>query len=1069
MTRFARFSLANRALIALVTLFLAVFGVFSMTQLKQELIPSIELPQVTVVTALPGSGPDVLDERVSGPIADALGELEGVEQVVADSQPNLSLVSAAYEYGMDPDDFTSSVNSAVEALEDSLPEDAEPSVMPGSTDDVPVIYMTASSAQEDSAELSATLEDTVAPRLEDLEGVRAADVAGGVTEQVEISPDQEQLALQGLSPQDLTEALDEYGTSMPLGSVDDDGLTLPVEGGSQLESVDQIRDLPLASQTQPGTVVTMSEVAEVELVEAEQTSITRMNGQAALSVSITATADADIVDVSELVEAASADLTDEVEGLDLTVVFDQAPFIVESIQNLAIEGAFGLLFAVAIILVFLLSLRSTLVTAVAIPLSVLVTFVGLNVGGYSLNMLTLGGLTLSIGRLVDDSIVVIENIKRHVDYGTEKVRAIITGVREVAGAVTSSTMATVVVFIPIAVVGDLVGELFAPFALTVTIALLSSLLVALTVVPVLSYWFLRPRKAAASVDGAEAQSKGRQAAEGHSQRAAAEAKENRSWLQRGYRPVLRVTQKYPVLTVVASAVIFGVTLAMVPFLRVDFIGNPDQDMAMVTQEFDAGTDLESISAGAEDVESALTQIAEVDEVMLIAGTGEGGDGDFSAFLGGGGATATYMVNTDPEADQTALREQIRADLEELDAAGEVTLVDPADMGGFGGSVDVEVRAEDDAALEEATERVLEAVDGTPDTTELTSDLSPEQPTVQIQVDRVEALENGFSEGELLGLVASTLSPQSIGSITSDGEDYQIYLARESEPQTVEELSELELPTEEGLLTLGEVASIEEMLVPTSVQRQDGDLIATISLTPAEGQLGPVTAELEERVADVDLPEGTEAAVGGLAEMQQDSFEQLGLAMIAAVAIVFLLLVLTFRSMVQPLILLVSIPFAATGSLGLLLLTGRPLGVSALIGMLMLIGIVVSNAIVLIDLINQYRQQGQPLKDAIFNGSRHRVRPILMTALSTVGALIPMAVGFTGTSGFISQDLAIVVMGGLVSSTLLTLLLVPAIYLLFERGKERRRLQRGQPAYVDLVQEALAEEESWGHRQRVGSA
>lgn len=260
-----------------------------------------------------------------------------------------------------------------------------------------------------------------------------------------------------------------------------------------------------------------------------------------------------------------------------------------------------------------------------------------------------------------------------------------------------------------------------------------------------------------------------------------------------------------------------------------------------------------------------------------------------------------------------------------------------------------------------------------------------------------------------------------------------------------------------------------MLVPTSVQRQDGDLIATISLTPAEGQLGPVTAELEERVADVDLPEGTEAAVGGLAEMQQDSFEQLGLAMIAAVAIVFLLLVLTFRSMVQPLILLVSIPFAATGSLGLLLLTGRPLGVSALIGMLMLIGIVVSNAIVLIDLINQYRQQGQPLKDAIFNGSRHRVRPILMTALSTVGALVPMAVGFTGTSGFISQDLAIVVMGGLVSSTLLTLLLVPAIYLLFERGKERRRLQRGQPAYVDLVQEALAEEESWGHRQRVGSA
>lgn len=1056
MTRFARFSLANRALIALATIFIAIFGVFSMTQLKQELIPSIELPQVTVVTPLPGSGPEVLDDQVSEPIAQAIGELDGVENVVAESRSNLSLISVAYEYGLDPDDFTSSINSTIESLEGSLPSEAEPSVMPGSTDDVPVIYMTASSAEQDAADLTATLEDTVAPRLENIEGVRAADVAGGLSEQVELAPDQEALAVHGLTAEDLAQVLDDYGSPSALGSVDGDGITLPVEGGASLESVEEIEDLPLASQTQPGTVLTISEVAEVDQVTAEQTTITRMNGQQALSISVTATAEADVVDVSGAIAGVSADLTSELSGLDLTVVFDQAPFIEESIQNLAIEGLFGLVFAVAIILVFLLSLRSTLVTAIAIPLSVLVTFIGLNVGGYSLNMLTLGGLTLSIGRLVDDSIVVIENIKRHIDYGREKVSAIITGVREVASAITSSTLATVVVFIPIAVVGDLVGELFAPFALTVTIALLSSLLVALTIVPVLSYWFLRARTPSPEAEGEADQLPQEPATTAEPSQQAAELKDSRRLLQRGYRPVLRLTQNHPVLTVVASAVIFGLTLAMVPFLRVDFLGNPDEDMAMVTQEFEAGTDLEAISAGAEDVEAALTGIDAVEDVMLIAGTGDGGEGDFSAFLGRGEATATYIVNTDPQAHQPTVRRDIRATLEDLDAPGELTLLDPGDRGGFGGSVDVEVRAEDESALEEATELIYQAVEGTPEATDLTSDLSPEQPTVQIDVDRVEALESGFTEAELLGFIAGVLNPQSIGSVNSGGEDYQIYLTRETEPETVEDLTELPLPTEQGTLTLGEVADVEETLVPTAVQRQDGDLIATVSLTPEEGQLGVVTEELEDRVAAVELPEGAEAVVGGVAELQQDSFEQLGQAMVAAIAIVFLLLVLTFRSLLQPLILLVSIPFAATGALGLLLLTGRPLGVSALIGMLMLIGIVVSNAIVLIDLVNQYRQQGQPLREAIFNGSRHRVRPILMTALSTVGALIPLAVGFTGTSGFISQDLAIVVMGGLVSSTVLTLVLVPAIYLLLERGRERRRLRRGEPAYADVVERALAE-------------
>ncbi|MDX2376958.1 efflux RND transporter permease subunit [Microbacterium sp. LRZ72] len=1034
--------MANRTLVALITLLIAAFGVFSMTQLKQELIPSLELPQTTVVTVVPGASPEVVDQQVSVPISQAITDMGDVEQVVATSSSGMSMVSVAYAYGTDADEFRTSVEQALDGLSAGLPSDAEPNLVAGSTADIPVIFMTASSADEDLTALSATLSDTVVPRLEAIEGVRSAAVSGGAVERVVITPDAAALAQSGLSPQAISQTLEANGMTLPLGSVTDDGSLVPVQGGTPVDSAGDIASLPMASQTQPGAVVTIGDVADVALVTEDQTSITRMNGDQALSISITAAQGGDVVAISHAVADAISELTDEVAGLELTVVFDQAPFIEESIQHLAVEGLLGLLFAIVVILVFLLSLRSTIVTAISIPLSVLVTFIGLNLGGYSLNMLTLGALTIAIGRVVDDSIVVIENIKRHLSYGEEKVRAILAGVREVAGAITSSTLTTVAVFLPIALVGGIVGELFAPFALTVTIAMLSSLLVALTIVPVLSYWFLHQPKDVADPEAV---------------RVAAEEKEHKTWLQRGYKPILRGTQKHPVITLVASGLLLVITVSLVPLLKVDFLGSTGQNMVMVTQSFPSGSDLETVSDGARDVEDTLLEVGGVEDVMLMAGSSGGGGGDFSALLGGGGGTATFIVNTDPEADQSALQEEIRTQLAEIDGPGEVSLSDATAMGaGVGGSVDVVVSAQNESDLAAATDEVYAALEGTPDTTEVTSDLAPAQPIVQISVDRDVALERGLTEIQLLGTVGAILSPQSVGNVTIDDEEYSIFIDDAPAPQTVDELADLPVPTAAGPVPLTDLATVEEVTVPTSLTRQDGDLVATVSVTPAEGNLGAVTTEVEERIDDLDMPSGTSATIGGLAETQQESFQQLGLAMLVAVAIVFLLLVATFRSLAQPLILLVSIPFAATGAIALLLATGRPLGISALIGMLMLIGIVVTNAIVLIDLVNQYRGQGQSVRDAVFNGARQRLRPILMTALATIFALIPMALGVTGSSGFISQDLAIVVIGGLISSTALTLVLVPVLYLLFEGGRERRAGKRtgGTVGAADAAEESL---------------
>ena len=881
MFRLAKFSLANRVLVALITIVIAGFGVFSVTELKQELIPSIEMPQVSVMTQSPGSTPEVVDERISEPLSKVVEGIEGVEEVVATSSSGLSTVSISYAYGTDADDFKSDVQSAIDKLT-QLPDGAEPELASGSTSDMPILYMTASSKKHDTEDLSNTLSDGVVPKLESVEGVDGVDVSGDVTERIEITPDEDELAKHGLTPDSINDALEANGMTLPLGEVDSDDGAVPVQGGKALDSLDDIRKLPLAgtpqadssqagadqsgaagqegqegnqdaqasqpgaeqpgsqpgadqagAEGQPGAdqagaqgqegaedgqapaaaakpdVVRLDDVAKVELATEEQTSITRMNGEKALSLSITAVEDADVVSVSHDVHDALDEISDEYSDVDLTTVFDQAPFIEESIQHLAIEGLLGMVFAIAVILVFLLSARSTIVTAISIPLSVLVTFIGLSLGGYSLNMLTLGALTIAIGRVVDDSIVVIENIKRHLSYGEEKSKAILTAVKEVAGAITSATLTTVAVFIPIALVGDMVGELFAPFALTVTIAMISSLFVALTIVPVLSYWFLRaPKNVAESPEEI---------------RAAAEEKEHRSLLQRVYKPILRGTQHHPVLTLIASGILLVITVGIIPMLKIDFLGDTGQNMVMVTQEHSAGTDLDTISEDAKKVENKLEEVDGVEDVMLMAGSG----GEFSAMLGGSGGTATFIVNTDPDADQVAVQNEIRDRLDEIKGAGDVSLADQSEMSGFGGTVDVQVSADDEKTLSEAADAVLDELEDTPHSVDVTSDSAEEQSIVELDVDRKKAVEKGLTEVAVLGYVSNVLSPQSAGQVTMDSEDYSIYVDAEEVPETLADLKDLKLPSATGELALTDIAKVKKSTVPTTIGRHDGDLVTTI--------------------------------------------------------------------------------------------------------------------------------------------------------------------------------------------------------------------------------------------------
>ncbi len=1032
MFRLAQLSLRNRALIALITILASVFGVITMGSLKQELIPSLEFPQITVLSSVPGASPEYLDRQVSEPLETALSGVEGLESSSATSRTGVSTINLMFAYGTDLDRARGQVDRAISTVSPLLPEDVTPQSLAGSIADLPIVFMAVSSDQPLS-ELNGDLTRLTVPRLQQLEGVRAAEVSGGANQYISILPDQRDLAANDLTVADITTALENNGDLIPVGTLEDGDRSLTIQAGSPIASLDDIRALPLlpdggtpeAGQTPP----TIGSVAAVAVADDDATSVTRTNGTETLALTVTKIPDGDTVAISNLVEELLPQLEAELgNNAEITVIFDQAPFIERSISDLTTEGILGLGFAVVVILVFLLSVRSTLVTAISIPLSLLITFIGLWVTGYSLNILTLGALTIAIGRVVDDSIVVIENIKRHLSYGEDKREAILTAVREVAGAITASTLITVAVFAPIAFVGDLAGELFRPFALTTTIALLASLAVSLTIVPVLAYWFLPA--ATPGVDPDQVREDAHEA-------------ERKSWLQRGYLPILGTTQRHPVWTLSAGVLVLAGTAAMIPLLQTNLLGNTGQNSFSINQTLEPGSSLDTTVAAAGQTEEVLAGFPGVEQVQVTVGNASSG---FAARLSGGTSVASFTVITAEDADQEQLQNDVREELESLTGVGDFAL--SAQQGGLGTSstIDVDITAPGPDELQAASDAVLAAMQGLDGARDVTSNLAAAQPQVQISVDRAEAVAAGLSEGQIAGLLGGSISPIPGGQVRLETTDYLVLIGEGTEVTSLEQLQDLVLPTPAGPIPLTSVASAVEVEVPLSITSANGERTAQVSITPSEQNLGALTTTVTERLDGVELPAGTTATLGGASAEQAESFAQLFLALWAAVAIVYVIMVATFKSLIQPLILLVSVPFAATGAIALLVITQIPLGLPSLVGMLMLVGIVVTNAVVLIDLINQYRRPhdgspGMGVEEAIIQGARQRLRPILMTALATIFALTPMALGFTGEGGFISQPLAVVVVGGLVSSTALTLILVPVIYRLVEGRREAREHSR----------------------------
>jgi HAE1 family hydrophobic/amphiphilic exporter-1 len=1042
--RLSELAVSKRSVTLLLAAALFIAGISAWGSLKQELLPDIEFPVITVIAPYPGAGAQDVADKVAVPIERAISGVARLDTVQSTSANSIALVIAQFEYGTDVKEALASIEENI--ADAGLPEGVETTASALNINASPVIIASIGATSEDGLEAAAEIARTeIVPELAAIEGVSRADVTGGLETRLEITLDPDRLAESGVSVTQITGVLTANNLTFPSGQLSDDGTKIPVSTIGTLTSEEDVASLVVGATTPavvpptapldptaspapvtppaPPTPITIADLGTVELVDVATTGFARTNGNPSLSLTVTKTSEANTVLVAEEVQATLDEIAARhPDTIVVTTVSDLSDFIKESTDGLIREGGLGALFAILTIFAFLWSVRSTLVAAISIPLSILTALVVMQIAGISLNIMTLGGLAVAVGRVVDDAIVVLENIYRHRALGEDRWTAVRSGPREVAGAITASTLTTVAVFLPLGFVGGLVSQFFLPFALTVTFALLASLVVALTVVPVLAYFLIDRVTVKVDEHGEPTGSR---------------------WV-RLYTPLITwvLKTKWTALGVVAlSGILFFASLALVPLLPTQFINAGSEKILQVSIAPPSGVDSEAVLERAIEAETIL----DADPDVLLIQTSIPGEGDTSfqtiiaAQSGRPANSATLTVRLVPDADLSEKTAEFSTALEPVKTDGYDVQVSEA-AGFTSNGLTIIVSAEDPTEVATTTDAVLAALAGNTDLANLQSDLVQATAEIQVIVDPNKAIAVGLTAAQVANEVRTALVAQTVTQVTLEpGQPIDLIVQVDPDATTsVDELRELPVGTV-AKVPLGDVATVEQADVQGSITRINEAPAAQITAEILSEDTGAVSASVQSTIdaleADGTVPVSASVELAGVSQQQTEAFGGLFASMGVAILLVYLMLVLTFNSLITPFIIMFSLPLALIGAFPALYLTDRPIGVSALIGFLMLIGIVVTNAIVLLDLVERLRSQGMPTRQALIEGGRTRVRPILMTAIATILALLPLAAGFNEGS-IIAAELGTVVIGGLFSSTFLTLLVVPAVYLLIDGVKQR---------------------------------
>jgi hydrophobic/amphiphilic exporter-1 (mainly G- bacteria), HAE1 family len=1081
MKSFINFNLRNKFALLLMTLIVVVGGLYSGLHMKMETIPNITIPLITVVTVDPGATPQEVADQMTEPLENAVKNLNGVDTVNSTSSQNVSSIQIQYKFSKDMDKALNEVKDAVSNV--TLPDGVDkPKVSRLSFDEVPVITLSVTGKGLDMTALTNRTEKDIAPALQGLDGVASVDVTGQQTQEIQLKFKESKLKSLGLTTDSVEQLIKASNVNMPLGLYDLNGTEKSVVINGNIKSLKDLQNMkipvtPQASSYQgngstsmgmgasgsnpgqmalnngastgqsnqatkgiPGTLTTgqatgqfsqgspatqtnqiqvptvvptvaLKNIADLKLVKKVE-SISKTNGKDSISLQIVKSPDANTVDVVNNVNKELTQFKKDYKDVQIQSTYDQGKPIVDSVHTMLSKAIFGAIFAMLIILIFLRNIRTTLISIVSIPLSILISLLILKQMNITLNLMTLGAMTVAIGRVVDDSIVVIENIYRRIGLegeilkGRELIRA---ATQEMFRPIASSTIVTIAVFLPMGAVSGMVGQLFLPFALTIVFALLSSLLVAVTVVPAMAHSLLRKGV----------------------KRGATKTHDGYGKLAYFYRGILNWALNHKWITSGIAILLLIGSIALVPRIGMSFLPSQEQKMVIETFNPDPGQTLDDVKKIAAKTETYFEKRKGVKTIQYSLGGGNPMDPSAS------NQALFYVEYNDNFTNFSKEQEQVTKDLKAQTKKGEWKAQDFSSTGSSN-QMTVNVYGDSVDALKPTVAKIEAILKNQPQLDQVDSSLSKSYQEYTFVADQKKISQYGLTASQVALALNQKQDSTALTSVKVNGKVVNVYVEVTTKNyKDVHEMLDQTLTSPLGKkVKIGDLVKLKKGTTADTLTRQNGKTFVSVSGKIKGNNVSAVSQKVQKELDRLSLPSGVSVSMGGVTQDMKNSFSQLGLAMLAAIAIVYLILVITFGGALAPFAILFSLPFTVIGGLVGLWLSGESLSISAMIGALMLIGIVVTNAIVLIDRVIHKEREGLSTREALLEAGMTRIRPILMTAIATIGALLPLALGYE-SSGFISKGLGITVIGGLTSSTLLTLLIVPIVYEALSKLKRKR--------------------------------
>jgi len=1000
-----------------------VLGAFSFANLPVDLLPEMNFPMMAVFTAYEGAAPEEVEAMVTRPLEEVLATVPGIERITSTSGQGSATVMLEFSWGADLDLLALDVREKIDQAKGMLPDEVQtPTVFKFDPSMMPVLWLSVA-GDVSPVELKRLADELVKPRLERIEGVASAAVTGGVEREIRVLADPSLLAHHGLTLEQLGQLLRMENLNVSAGRLAEGERELQVRSLGEFRGPAELENLVL--RTTPAGTLYLRDVAEVRDGFTEEVQLSRLNGKPGISVALYKQSGANTVRVSAAVNEALQQLAADLPpGTSIGVIFDQAEFVNRSVGNMLNMGLSGAALALLVLFLFLRNLRSTLVIGLAMPVSIVATFVLMFFNGLTLNLITLGGLALGIGMMVDNAIVILENIFRFRQQGLPGREAAIAGSNEVAGAIVAATLTTVVVFLPVIFVEGIASQIFSSMAWTVSFSLLASLAVALSVVPMLSSRLLK-------------------VAEENTGRLSARFANLFDRVDGFYGRMLLFSLGRRKLVIGVLVASFLGSLALVPLVGTEFIPGMDDNWLMVNVRLPDGASLTETKQIALRLEDQLSQVEEVRDTFVTIGASSGMGGRSGAQLNRATLEVRLKERGERELDNNQMADKIRV-LTDTVAGAEIS-VRPSQnmsMGGGGAPVDILLKGDSLPLLQQLAGQVETIVAQVEGTREVATSFDRAWPELQVRVDREQAAALGIQSAAVNNTLRTALSGQVVTRLRGAGQEVDVRLQvpvglRES----IADLQSLEVVSPGGLrVPLGEVAEFSQALGAVSIARHDQVRSANVTAQLSGRSLGPVVADINRQLAQLNLPSGYSVEFVGEQQQMAESFASLGMALLLAILLVYMIMAAQFESLLHPFIIMFALPSTFVGVVLSLALTGRTLNVPAFIGVIMLAGIVVNNAIVLVDYINKLRERGNSCREAILLAGPVRLRPILMTTLTTVLGMLPMALGI-GAGAATQAPLATAVIGGLSVSTLLTLLVVPVIYsILDDLGERLRRRQ-----------------------------